>query len=44
VASGVDATLRIFSHVAYRGALADVQTVSCGEATLPQQEKHALSQ
>ena len=40
VASGVDAPLKTCSHVAYRFAQADAQTVACGEATVSQQEKN----
>ena len=39
VASGVDAPLWTCFHDIDRGAQAGAQTDSCGEATLPQQEK-----
>jgi hypothetical protein len=39
VASGVDALLSTFSHVLDRDAQAGAQAVSCGDATLSQQEK-----
>jgi hypothetical protein len=41
VASGVDAQLSTCSHVLDLCAEAVVQTVACGNATLPQQEKGA---
>jgi hypothetical protein len=40
VASGVGGPLSACSHVPDRGAQAGAQTVSCGDATLSQQEKN----
>jgi hypothetical protein len=40
VTSGVDASLSISTHVLGRGAQAGAQTATCGDATLPQQEKN----
>jgi len=39
-AFGVDAPLFACSHVLDRGAQAGAQTVACGDANLPQQEKN----
>jgi hypothetical protein len=40
VASGVDDLLSKCPHVLDRGAQAGAQTISCGDATLSQQEKN----
>jgi hypothetical protein len=44
VASGVDDPLSKCPQVLDRGAQAGAQTASCGDATLPQQEKNTRQQ